>query len=398
MNFIFVSPMFPETYWLFCDRLKANGANVLGIGDAPYDSLRWELKNCLTEYYKVDSMENYDQMYRRVAYFAHKYGRIDWIESNNEYWLPVDARLRTDFNVNTGVKSNKIDEWNHKFNMKKYYERGGVPTARCIQVKDYDECLNFIDAVGYPVFVKPNHGMGAQDSWKISGRKEFDSFFAQRGGNDYVMEEFVTGEIYSYDAIVNSKGDILFENSAHFPPSIADLVHKNIGLDYFCLKEVPAQLQKRGRATLKAFGVKSRFVHFEFFRLTKAKKGLGKVGDFIGLEVNMRPAGGYTPDMMNFAHSTDVYKIWADMVCFDGTDIKPSDDKYFCAYSSRRDSRMYVNSHEAVMEKYGDRTVMSGRMPDAIADDMGNTFYMVKLDTEEQVKEFEKYVGEFYEN
>lgn len=41
---------------------------------------------------------------------------------------------------------------------------------------------------------------------------------------------------------------------------------------------------------------------------------------------------------------------------------------------------------------------MSGRMPDAIADDMGNTFYMVKLDTEEQVKEFEKYVGEFYEN
>ena len=40
MNFIFVSPMFPETYWLFCDRLKANGANVLGIGDAPYDSLK----------------------------------------------------------------------------------------------------------------------------------------------------------------------------------------------------------------------------------------------------------------------------------------------------------------------------------------------------------------------
>ena len=42
MNFIFVSPHFPKTYWNFCDRLHRNGVNVLGIGDAagifPIDS------------------------------------------------------------------------------------------------------------------------------------------------------------------------------------------------------------------------------------------------------------------------------------------------------------------------------------------------------------------------
>ncbi|MBQ3009914.1 MAG: carbamoylphosphate synthase large subunit, partial [Oscillospiraceae bacterium] len=70
MNFVFVSPNFPKTYWMFCDRLKKNGANVLGIGDCPYDDLQWELKNCLTEYYKVSSLANYDEMYRAVAYFA----------------------------------------------------------------------------------------------------------------------------------------------------------------------------------------------------------------------------------------------------------------------------------------------------------------------------------------
>lgn len=36
-------------------------------------------------------MENYDQMMRAVAYFTFKYGRIDWLESNNEYWLTQDA-------------------------------------------------------------------------------------------------------------------------------------------------------------------------------------------------------------------------------------------------------------------------------------------------------------------
>ena len=79
MNFIFISPNFPHTYWNFCDRLKRNGVNVLGIGDCPYEELEPELKASLTEYYKVDSMENYDSMYRAVAFFAFKYGKIDWL-------------------------------------------------------------------------------------------------------------------------------------------------------------------------------------------------------------------------------------------------------------------------------------------------------------------------------
>lgn len=97
MNFIFISPQFPTNYYHFCAELKNNGVNVLGIGDSAYDSLPYSLKNVLTEYYKVESMENYDQMMRAVAYFTFKYGRIDWLESNNEYWLTQDARLRTDF-------------------------------------------------------------------------------------------------------------------------------------------------------------------------------------------------------------------------------------------------------------------------------------------------------------
>ena len=85
MNFIFISPHFPESYWLFCQGLKNNGVNVLAIADAPYESLSTNLKNSINEYYKVNSMENYDEMLRAVAFYTFKYGKIDWIESNNEY-------------------------------------------------------------------------------------------------------------------------------------------------------------------------------------------------------------------------------------------------------------------------------------------------------------------------
>ena len=129
MNFIFISPNFPHTYWNFCDRLKKNGVNVLGIGDAPYDGLEDGLKGALTEYYKVDSLENYDQVFRAVAFFSFKYGKIDWIESLNEYWLEQDAQLRTDFNVTTGIQSDRISFIKEKSLMKKLYQDAGIPTA-----------------------------------------------------------------------------------------------------------------------------------------------------------------------------------------------------------------------------------------------------------------------------
>ena len=49
MNFIFISPNYPENYWMFCRGLKKYGAKVLAIVDAPYDSLRPELKQNVDE-------------------------------------------------------------------------------------------------------------------------------------------------------------------------------------------------------------------------------------------------------------------------------------------------------------------------------------------------------------
>ena len=63
MNFIFISPQFPHTYWNFCDRLKKNGVNVLGIADTPYDQLPNELRQCLTEYYKVDEEDEQEELF-----------------------------------------------------------------------------------------------------------------------------------------------------------------------------------------------------------------------------------------------------------------------------------------------------------------------------------------------
>ncbi|MGM9538982.1 MAG: acetyl-CoA carboxylase biotin carboxylase subunit family protein [Candidatus Onthomonas sp.] len=392
MNFIFISPHFPHTYWQFCDRLRRNGVNVLGVGDTPYDTLKDNLKRALTEYYRVDSLEDYNQVFRAVAFFSFKYGKIDWLESNNEYWLEQDARLRTDFHITTGANLEEVACFKSKSGMKAYYAKAGVPTARCHRVMTLEAARVFLEEVGYPVIVKPDNGVGASHTFKLEQDGDLEDFFAHLPEVPYVMEEFVEGNICSYDAITDSRCNPLFESMTVWPPSIMDIVNRKLDLAYYTAAQVPEALAKLGRATVQAFGARSRFVHLEFFRLTKARKGLGQVGDFVGLEVNMRPAGGYTPDMMNYAHSTDVYQIWADMVTSDCRLLPEQGDDHFCAYASRRDCYRYQYSHEEILARYGGRIVMCERMPEIMVASMGNQMYTAHTANLADTLEFIRFV------
>ena len=396
MNVIFISPHFPQTYWQFCAGLRANGVNVLGIADTNYENLPWQLRENLTDYYKVHNLENYDEMYRAVAFYAHRYGKIDWIESNNEYWLEQDARLRTDFNVTTGIRTDHIAAIKNKSEMKKYYALGGIPTARQIKGAEGEAKIKaFVKKTGYPVIAKPDNGMGAGGTSKICNEAQLKDWLEahQADKGYYVIEEFITGLLVSYDAIFNAQGEPIFENNTVFPTPIMEIVHGNLDTCYWTNKTVPAKLSAIGRRTVKAFGIQSRFVHLEFFQLDRDREGLGKKGDYVGLEVNMRPPGGYTPDMMNFAHSTDVFQLWADMVAFNEA-RKPQGEQFYCAYAGRRDNHTYKHTHQEILDKYGSVMSMCERVPDALADDLCNQAYIVRLKEKKDIDTFFQYVTE----
>ncbi len=387
-NFIFLSPNFPDNYWHFCAELKKNGLRVLGIGDCPYDNLRPELRDSMHEYYKVSDLANYDEVFRAVAFFTFKYGKIDWLESNNEFWLERDAALRTEFNITTGPKSEDMTKIKHKSAMKAYYEKAGIKTARYHLVYDYQAAKDFAHMVGYPVVVKPDNGVGANNTYKLRSDEDFDYFFATKDDNIYIMEEFVNGEVCTFDAIIGSKGNVIFETGNVTLGSLMDVVNDADNSLYYMVKNLPEKMKDLGRRTVKAFEVKSRFVHLEFFRLRADQEGLGKKDDIIGLEVNMRPSGGYSPDMYNFANEVDVYKIWADMVAFDKTDVPMDRPHHYCAFCGRRDGKNFKMDHNAIMAKYGANMKMQGRIPDALSGAMANEMYMCNFETEEEMYQY----------
>ena len=391
-NFILISPHFPETYYMFAEALKHSGFRVLGIGDCPFENLRRELRDCLDEYYCCYNMDDFENEKRAVQYFYDKYGQIDYLESNNEYWLSRDAELRQIFSIPNGVRPEELKYWQHKSLMKKHYKEAGAKIADYILVSDKEQLMKFIKKVGYPVFIKPDIGVGAAGDYKITNESDVDNFFnTKESWVTYICEQFLDGDIISFDGICDSKSNVVFCASNFFPPSVADVVKEGKDLFYYTLKDVPEDLKEIGQKVIKAFGVQKRFFHLEFFRLKSPAKNVGEIGDIVALETNMRPAGGFTPDLINFSQSVNCYQIYADVMMHDENRQNLGMQKYFAACASRRNGVWYVHTDSEIFMKYRNNISADGYYPYVLSGAMGDRFIMAKFDTLEEVNEFKEF-------
>jgi len=362
MNYIFLSPYFPNNFYNFCVELNNAGVNVLGIGDTPYEELRSELKSALTEYYRVDDMEDYSQLLRACGYFTYKYGKIDRIESHNEYWLETDARLRTDFNVQ-GLKSEDTESIKYKSKMKEVYNKAGINTARGQIVSNLKEAEDLIKELGFPVVVKPDKGVGAADTYKLKNRQELIDFFDRSRDFDYIMEEYIDGEIQTFDGLIDQEGNIVFSSSLIFNQGIMETVNQGLDISCYIPRKMPEDIVELGLKTVEAFKVRERFFHFEYFKLDD--------GRIVALEVNIRPPGGPVLAMFNYANDINIYRKYAKMIAQADFDRNIS-RKYNCFYIGRKNLINYQHSLEDILNNFGDYIVQQEAVPEILAPAIGD--------------------------
>ena len=387
MNFLFISPHFPSLYSHFVKSLNERGVNVYGIGDAPYEQINQELKENLREYCYVSDMTNLDWMKNAIGYLECKYGKMDYIESNNEFWLENDARLREVFNTPNGLRPIDMEKIKYKSKMKEYFVKAGAKVARYILVDNLEQCREFVKEVGYPVFAKPDNGVGAASTFKIDSDEDLVNFINSPRYTTYIMEEYLDGYIMSFDGICDDESNVVVRFNEVFPIPIADVVRNNLDVMYYAKLDMDKKFEKLGRSVVKSFGIRKRCFHIEFFVLNHAKKGLGKKGDVIALEVNMRSPGGNTPDLLMLALDKNYYDIYADVIVKNKTDINLNEKHYVAISLARRDFRNYVLSDDEVWKLYGDRIKRCERYPKGIAEVMGDRFFFMTFDTvEEAVK------------
>ena len=379
MNFVMISPHFPANFETFALRLHESGFHTLGIADAPYDELSPGLRENLTEYYRVDNMEDYDQVYRAVAYFAHKYGRIDRIESHNEYWLELDAALRTDFNV-FGYKNEDMLAIKTKAQMKEIFRQHGLKVARGQVFRTDDEARALAAELGFPVIIKPNSGVGASDTYKLRSPEALEDFFTYKNADvEYIMEEYIEGDIVTFDGLTDHEGNIVFYSSLEYSEAVLATVEKDHDMFYYVPRNISDELIKAGEICVDAFKVKERFFHFEFFRIKESK-------ELIALEVNCRPPGGLTIDMWNYANDFDIFREYANIVrdnIFEADITRP----YNVVYISRKANQNYANSVNTVVEKFRPNIISVQAVPGIFSKIMGEVGILARTEKIEEMRD-----------
>ncbi|MFC3928748.1 ATP-grasp domain-containing protein [Streptococcus caprae] len=386
MNFVMISPHFPTNFETFAHRLHEKGFRTLGIADAPYEELSQGLRDHLTEYYRVDNMEDYDQVYRAVAYFAHKYGKIDRIESHNEYWLELDARLRTDFNV-FGYKNDDMLAIKTKAQMKEIFRSIGLKVAAGQVFHSDEEARKLAKELKFPVIIKPNSGVGASDTYKIKSADELEDFFTYKTeGVDYIMEEFIDGDIITFDGLADHAGNIVFYSGLEYSDAVLSMIDSNDDMFFYVPREFSPVMVEMGKKCVQAFKVRERFFHFEFFRVRAT-------GEIIPLEVNCRPPGGSTIDMWNYANDFDVFAEYANIVR-DNTFEADIKHPYFCIYIARKEGKDYKNSIDDIWRAYGDQVISVQSIPGVFAKIMGKEGVLARTETIDEMRELIAYCHE----
>ena len=383
MNYLLVSPNFPISQEFFAKELKEKGINVLGVGSESYDTLSQTLKDNLVEYFRVNDLEDYEEVFRAAAFLTYKHGKIDRIESNNEYWLELDARLREDFNV-YGVKPKQLEFTKYKSKMKTMFKEAGARVAKGYAANNKEELNGILKKLELPLIAKPDNGVGSANTYKLLTQRDVEEFINEWNEKvSYFFEEFVeNGVLCTYDGLINQHGDIVFETSFIYTQPTLDLV--NNGLDYANIIEpnIDPKLKELGQRIVYKFGMRERFFHIEFFRLPD--------GEYIALEYNNRIAGGTCVDLYNYSYNISLYNIYADIV-LDNRVPKISTNKYTIALS-RRNKYNYMYSLDEIRTKYLHELRMIFYVPEVFSTAMGDIIIIISVDNKNQINEVMDYV------
>lgn len=373
MNVLYLSPAFPPTAKLFCRALRERGVRVLSIGDEPLED-QSPTRLAVDDYVFEPHMEDYRAVRSAVAKIVERHGALDRIDSNGEHWLETEARLRLDFGV-AGLQPEELQQQRSKFGMAKLFTVADIPYPATAFAKDIAEVRGFAARYGFPLVFKPDVGSGAVDTFVVNDADELEQALL-RPLTQHLVQPFVQGNIITYDGLADRDGEIVFATSHTYDVGIMQLRQARGDGFYYSLLEVPAALAKLGERAVRAFDIRERFFHVEFFERA--------AGSYVALEMNLRPPGGFTTDMMNYAADIDVYALWASVLTGQRPHGFQHRVKYHTAHAGRRLERTYRLSHAELEQALGATLVGTPAVPAAFADTMGDTAYLLRhadLDT-----------------
>ncbi len=320
MHVVFVAPHFPANQREFVRGLKAVGARVTGIGEAPAHFLDGQLQSWLDGYEQVQNVTDVGALYGAVKRIQAR-GWVDRLEATIEAHILTTAKVRQACTI-PGLSPETAEICRDKALMKDVLRRGGIPCARSARIASLAEGRDFAESVGFPLIVKPLDGAGAAGTSRVDDHEQLAAALKAGGaadGHPVAVEEFIEGHEGFYDTLTVG-GQVEHSFISHYYPGVLHAMRTRwISPQIVSTNRLDApgyaEVHALGQKVIELLDLGTTATHMEWFFGPKGLKFS---------EIGARPPGVRQWDVYNHGNDIDLYREWAAALVHGRVEQRPS--------------------------------------------------------------------------
>lgn len=323
---IFAAPYFSDNARRFLQAVvDVPGVRLGVISQDPWEHLPAPVRSRIAAHWRVENALDAGQLVHAAQGLSHQLGPIHRLLGVVEQLQIPLAAAREQLGI-PGMRVEQAWNFRDKARMKELLRAAGLPCARHRLVASEGEAFQAAEEIGYPLVVKPPAGAAAQATFRVDGAESLGEALrasAPRPDQPMLMEEFVTGDEHSFDALVLD-GRVVFHSVTHYFPTPMEVL-RNPWMQWTVLLpreiDTPAYDDIRSAAVraLEVLGLETGMCHLEWFRRQDGSLAIS--------EVAARPPGAQFPTLISRAHDFDCLAAWARMMVYGEFD-QPVERRY----------------------------------------------------------------------
>lgn len=310
---ILVTPFFTDFVIRTLQAVAALPEVRLGvISQQPQEELALEVRACIAAHWRTDSVLDSSQIVQAAQRLASQLGPIQRMFGPSEHIQVAVAEARHQLGLQ-GLSVEAVHNFRDKARMKDKLREAGLPCARHRLVTSDAEAWAFVEAIGYPVVVKPPAGAAAQTTFRVAephDLREALQAIAPAINRAALIEEFVTGDEHSFDTFSVNGQAVWHSLTRYFPNPLE--VMRTPWMQWCVLLprdiDAPAydDIRRVAFRALEVLGMENGMSHMEWFRR--------RDGSVVISEVGARPPGAQFTTLISRAHDFDCVAAWARLM------------------------------------------------------------------------------------
>lgn len=290
-----------DEFLLECRR---QGCRVLLLTDESLRDADWPRDAIDAFYYVRRDMPGAD--IRKGAAFLARSERIDRIVALDDFDVETAAMLREYLHV-PGMGETTGRAFRDKLSMRARARAAAIPCPEFVHPVNHDALHEWTSRVSPPWVLKPRSQAAAIGIKRIGSAGELWDVLEVLGDArpDYVLEQFVPGDVYHVDSLVFDRRVVFAVASRYGTPPLAVahdggiFVTRTLAAD----DAIAERLKTMNARVLESFGLLRGVSHTEFIR--------GQDGELYFLETSARVGGAYIVDVVEAATGINLWREWA---------------------------------------------------------------------------------------